>query len=70
MGVIHLAKAAPIKNSWYAKIDQQKKVLVDSMKGIGQIQDVIVRPLFQKKEENFKYGLVAGSRRFNAIVFG
>jgi hypothetical protein len=31
------------------------------MKGIGQVQDVIVREL-PGKEEKYKYGLVAGSR--------
>jgi len=48
--------------------DKKDDALVDSMKGIGQIQDVIVRPLSSKNGEKFKYGLVAGSRRFNAIV--
>ena len=38
------------------------------MKGIGQIQDVIVRPLPFSKREKFKYGLVAGSRRYHAIM--
>ena len=41
--------------------DKKDDALVDSMKGIGQIQDVIVRPLSSKNGEKFKYGLVAGS---------
>ena len=35
------------------------------MKGIGQIQDVIVRPLLLSKQEKFKYGLVACSCRYH-----
>jgi len=47
--------------------DAKDDALVDSMRGIGQVQDVIVRELFDK-EENFKYGLVAGSRRYHALI--
>jgi hypothetical protein len=39
--------------------DAKDDALVDSMKGIGQIQDVIVRPLLPSGREKFKYGLVA-----------
>ncbi len=47
--------------------DEKDQALVDSMKGIGQVQEVIVRKLLPE-EKNFKYGLVAGSRRFHAII--
>lgn len=48
--------------------DAKDDALVNSMKGIGQIQDVIVRPLFPSGKEKFKYGLVAGSRRYHALI--
>ena len=52
------------------KDDEQDNALVDSMKGIGQIQDVVVRPLYKPSAttggEKYKYGLVAGSRRFHS----
>jgi len=48
--------------------DEKDDALVASMKGIGQVQDVIVRPLFPSGKEKFKYGLVAGSRRYHALI--
>jgi len=45
--------------------DEKDESLVDSIKGIGQIQEVMVRPV-SNTNEKYKYSLVAGSRRYHA----
>lgn len=45
--------------------DEEDEALVNSMKGVGQIQDVIIRPI---GGTNKPYSLVAGSRRYHALI--
>lgn len=51
--------------------DEKDKVLVDSIKGIGLIYDIIVRPTNSEKyggKTDKPYALIAGSRRLNALI--
>ncbi|MFW9968762.1 MAG: ParB/RepB/Spo0J family partition protein [Candidatus Odinarchaeota archaeon] len=51
--------------------DDKDKTLIDSIKGIGLIYDIIVRPTNSKKyggKTDKPYALVAGSRRLNALI--
>lgn len=51
--------------------DEKDKTLIDSIKGIGLIYDIIVRPTNSKKyggKTDKPYALIAGSRRLNALI--
>jgi len=51
--------------------DEKDKTLTDSIKGIGLIYDIIVRPTNSKKyggKTDKPYALIAGSRRLNALI--
>lgn len=51
--------------------DEKDKTLIDSIKGIGLIYDIIVRPTNSKKyggQTKKPYALIAGSRRLNALI--
>jgi len=51
--------------------DKKDKTLIDSIKGIGLIYDIIVRPTNSEKyggKTDKPYALIAGSRRLNALI--
>jgi len=51
--------------------DEKDKRLIDSIKGIGLIYDIIVRPTNSEKyggKTDKPYALIAGSRRLNALI--
>jgi len=51
--------------------DEKDKTLIDSIKGIGLIYDIIVRQTNSKKyggKTDKPYALIAGSRRLNALI--
>ncbi|MFW9972720.1 MAG: ParB/RepB/Spo0J family partition protein, partial [Candidatus Odinarchaeota archaeon] len=51
--------------------DEKDKTLIDSIKGIGLIYDIIVRPTNSTKyggQTDKPYALIAGSRRLNALI--
>lgn len=51
--------------------DEKDKTLIDSIKGIGLIYDIIVRPTNSEKyggKTDKPYALIAGSRRLNALI--
>jgi len=55
----------------YWEDDEKDKTLIDSIKGIGLIYDIIVRPTNNEKyggKTDKPYALVAGSRRLNALI--
>ena len=57
------------RGSW--EDDEKDKKLIDSIKGIGLIYDIIVRPTNSEKyggKTDKPYALIAGSRRLNALI--
>ena len=51
--------------------DEKDKTLIDSIKGIGLIYDIIIRPTNSEKyggKTDKPYALIAGSRRLNALI--
>lgn len=57
------------RGSW--EDDEKDKILIDSIKGIGLIYDIIVRPTNSNKyggKTDKPYALIAGSRRLNALI--
>lgn len=51
--------------------DEKDQTLIDSIKGIGLIYDIIVRPTNSEKyggKTDKPYALIAGSRRLNALI--
>ncbi len=51
--------------------DEKDKTLIDSIKGIGLIYDIIVRPTNSEKyggKTDKPYAIIAGSRRLNALI--
>ena len=57
------------RGAW--ELDKRDQALIDSIKGIGLIYEIIVRPTNSEKyggKTEKPYALVAGSRRFHALI--